>query len=149
MQDGEANPRATKWPVRVLYWLDAATFLAFGAYLMTKWQWTARYLVGMGVAVVGFVLWMVARIELGKSFSASAQARALVTTGLYSRFRHPIYLFGGLAYAGLCLAWGIAPALVYAAIIFPVQFLRAEREEAVLEQAFGEEFRHYRAKTWM
>jgi protein-S-isoprenylcysteine O-methyltransferase Ste14 len=58
------------------------------------------------MAAVGFALWLTARIQLGKSFSVRARARALVTTGLYSKFRHPIYLFGGVAYAGLLIAWG-------------------------------------------
>ena len=39
--------------------------------------------------------------------SASAPKRnQLVTSGLYSRFRHPVYLFGTLAYAGVVIAWG-------------------------------------------
>ena len=149
MREGQADVRAPKWPVRVFYWLDGIAFLGFGVFLTTRWQWNARYLVGMEVAVVGFALWMVARIELGESFSAGAQAKALVTTGLYSRFRHPIYLFGGLAFAGLFTAWSMLAGLIYVVVICPVQILRIRKEEAVLEQAFGEEYRRYKAKTWL
>ena len=52
------------------------------------------------------------------------QVRHLVTQGLYSRIRHPIYVFGSLAYFGSLLA------------------LR------VLAGAFGAEYAAYRSKTW-
>jgi protein-S-isoprenylcysteine O-methyltransferase Ste14 len=101
------------------------------------------------MAVVSFTLWMFARIQLGRSFSVRAEAKALVTTGLYSKFRHPVYLFGELAFAGLFLAWGKPiPALVYFALFIPTQIVRARKEERVLEQAFGDEYRRYRARTW-
>ena len=95
-----------RWLLRAIYWIDLVVFLGFGVYVFSQWQWNVRYLVGIGIAVASFALWMVARVQLGKSFSVRAQARALVTTGLYSKFRHPIYLFGELAFAGLFLAWG-------------------------------------------
>jgi protein-S-isoprenylcysteine O-methyltransferase Ste14 len=41
-----------------------------------------------------------------KSFSVRAEAKALVTTGLYSKFRNPVHLFGRVAYTGLFIAWG-------------------------------------------
>jgi len=135
--------------LRAIYGIDLVVFLGFGVYVFSQWQWNVRYLVGIGIAVASFALWMVARVQLGKSFSVRAQARALVTTGLYSKFRHPIYLFGELAFAGLFLAWGeLIPALAYFVLICPTQIVRSRKEEAVLEKAFGEEYRQYRASTW-
>ena len=138
-----------RWLLRAIYWIDLVVFLGFGVYVFSQWQWNVRYLVGIGIAVASFALWMVARVQLGKSFSVRAQARALVTTGLYSKFRHPIYLFGELAFAGLFLAWGeLIPALAYFVLICPAQIVRSRKEEAVLEEAFGEEYRQYKASTW-
>lgn len=135
-------------PVRVLYWLDVAVFLGFGFFVFSHRQGSVQCLVGAAVAVAGFALWMLARIQLGGSFSVSAEARKLVTTGLYSKFRHPIYLFGGVGFTGLFIAWGrLIPFLVYAGI-YSIQILRIRKEQAVLEQAFGEEYRRYKAKTW-
>ncbi len=48
-------------------------------------RWTGAILM-----VPSFVLFSVAHLPLGSSFSVSAQARNLVTTGLYSRMRNPI-----------------------------------------------------------
>jgi protein-S-isoprenylcysteine O-methyltransferase Ste14 len=132
----------------MFFWFDVAVFLGFGAFVLSRWQWNVRYLLGIGMAVVSFALWMVARVQLGESFSVRAQARALVTRGLYSKFRHPIYLFGGLAFLGLFIAWDKLLALPYVVLECPVQIWRIRKEETVLEQAFGEEYRGYRASTW-
>jgi protein-S-isoprenylcysteine O-methyltransferase Ste14 len=135
--------------LKAIFWINVAVFLGFGVFVCSQWQWTVRYLVGIGTAVVGFALWMVARVQLGKSFRVRAEARALVTTGLYSKFRHPIYLFGGVAFAGLFLAWGkLLPALAFLALTVPTQIARLRKEEAVLEQAFGDDYRRYKAGTW-
>ena len=72
----------------------------------------------------------------------------LVTKGLYSKFRHPIYLFRGIAFLGLFIAWGKLIPLLCFLLIYPLQILRARKEEKVLEQAFGEEYRRYKAGTW-
>jgi protein-S-isoprenylcysteine O-methyltransferase Ste14 len=135
--------------LRAIFWIDLAVFLGSGVFVCSQWQWTVRYLVGIGMAVVSFTLWMLARIQLGSSFSVRAEAKALVTTGLYSKLRHPIYLFGGLAYLGLFLAWGkLLLTLAFLALIIPTQIVRLRKEEAVLEKAFGDGYRRYRANTW-
>ena len=56
--------------------------------------WTAMQGFGMCSMIAGFVLWTTARVQLGKSFTVSAQAKQLLTAGLYSRIRNPIYVFG-------------------------------------------------------
>jgi protein-S-isoprenylcysteine O-methyltransferase Ste14 len=52
----------------------------------------------VGVAFIG-----VPRYQLGKSFSIRPQARELVTHGLYSKIRNPIYVFGSMIILGLIL----------------------------------------------
>jgi protein-S-isoprenylcysteine O-methyltransferase Ste14 len=134
--------------VKIHYWVDVCIFLGFAAFVVSQEPWSTRYLIGGGIAVVGFALCMLARAQLGRAFSIRAQARMLMTTGLYSKFRHPIYLFGGMAYLGLFIAWGKLIPLLCFLLIYPVQILRARKEEKVLEQAFGEEYRRYKASTW-
>ena len=110
--------------------------------------WTAMQAVGIGLAAVGFVLWTVARFQLGASFAVSAQARKLVTHGLYSKIRNPIYVFGSLVIVGMILVIGKPEWLLIFVVIIPLQIWRARKESAVLEAAFGEEYRRYRAGTW-
>jgi protein-S-isoprenylcysteine O-methyltransferase Ste14 len=87
-----------------LEWVDA---LANGATLRSTWRCSAlavwkrphtRVLaVAVSVAALCFPLWILARLELGSAFSLGAKANQLVTTGLYSRIRHPLYFFGTIA----------------------------------------------------
>jgi protein-S-isoprenylcysteine O-methyltransferase Ste14 len=136
-----------KW----LLWFDLPLLLGFAAAIMLySWAWDARHVIGMAMAAIGISLWFTARLQLGKSFSVLSKAHALVTTGLYSKFRNPIYLFGGLAYAGLFIAWGKVIPLIVFLLVFPsYQFLRARKEAEVLENAFGDEYRRYKASTWL
>jgi protein-S-isoprenylcysteine O-methyltransferase Ste14 len=131
-----------------LFWTELLFFLGFGAFVIYQALGNTQGLVGIAMAVVGRGLWILARVQLRRSFAVRAQAKTLVTTGLYSKFRHPIYLFGGIAYLGLFIAWGKLIPLLCFLLIYPVQILRARKEEKVLEQAFGEEYRRYKAGTW-
>ena len=111
-------------------------------------DWTTTKVIGAVIAAISLPLFVVARVQLGSSFSVRPNARRLVTTGLYSRFRNPVYLFSTLFLAGLSMfasAWG--PVIV-AAILVPLQLYRSRLEAEVLEEAFGEEYRRYREKTW-
>jgi protein-S-isoprenylcysteine O-methyltransferase Ste14 len=129
--------------------VDAGYFLFIAGWVAWRVPVSPRYIIGLSIGAIGFVLWMLARHQLGKSFTVSAQAKALVTTGLYSKIRNPIYFFGGVAFAGVFLAWGNMSALVgVIAIYLTMQVLRARKESAVLEQAFGDEYRRYKASTW-
>ena len=130
-------------------WLDVAAFLAFsGLLLFYCGRWSPQFVAGMAIAAAGFALWMVARRQLGSSFSPRAQAKALVTTGLYAKLSNPIYLFGQVAYLGLAIAWGNLAGFVWVALTCVAQFLRIRKERAILEQAFGEQYRAYLAGTW-
>ena len=135
--------------MKIRYWIDVCFFLGFGAFVVSREPWSTRVLIGTGIAVAGIALCVLARVQLGASFIVRAQAKSLVTTGLYSKFRHPVYFFGGIANLGLCIAWGkLIPLLCLLLLYPPVQILRARKEERVLEQAFGEEYRRYKASTW-
>jgi protein-S-isoprenylcysteine O-methyltransferase Ste14 len=89
-----------------------------------------------------------ARYTLGRSFSIAAKATELVTTGVYSRIRNPIYVSGVIFIVGLIVIVR-RPALgLILVIIVPMQILRARREARVLEAKFGEAYRQYRERTW-
>ncbi len=110
------------------------------------WGWLE--FVGICLLALGFTFWTVARFQLGKSLTVSAQAKKLVTRGLYSKIRNPIYVFGSCVMAGLILTLGRPIWLLLFLIVIPLQFWRARKEASVLEASFGEEYRSYRAQTW-
>jgi protein-S-isoprenylcysteine O-methyltransferase Ste14 len=111
--------------------------------------WPPLRIAGGVIALSSLSLIAVARIQLGRLFSIRARATRLVTTGLYSRIRNPIYVFGCIFFLGLAMfipAWWLLLALI---IVIPVQIVRARREAEVLEATFGEEYRRYRQQTWL
>ena len=133
----------------LIKFVDAGYFLAIAITVAVRVPAGPRYWIGMTLGAVGFVLWMVAREQLGKSFTVTAQANKLVTTGLYSKIRNPIYFFGGVAFLGVFIAWGNLIVLAaFLLMYFAMQALRARKESAVLEEAFGDEYRRYKASTW-
>jgi protein-S-isoprenylcysteine O-methyltransferase Ste14 len=110
--------------------------------------WGTIEIVGACLLGVGFIMWTVARFQLGSSFAVTAQARHLVTHGLYSKIRNPIYVFGSCVIAGVILVAGRPIFLLIFAAIIPLQIWRGRKEASVLEEKFGEEYRQYRAGTW-
>jgi protein-S-isoprenylcysteine O-methyltransferase Ste14 len=108
----------------------------------------AIWFVALGLSAVCAILWFVARQQLGVAFSVRPEARQLVTTGLYAKLRHPIYVFGTMAFLLVLLALQGWQALVIWAVLIPVQVIRARREAGVLAEAFGAEYQAYRSSTW-
>ena len=89
-----------------------------------------------------------ARLQLGRSFAVRAQAPELVTQGIYSKIRNPIYVFSALLVLALALTLHNVQILALLLILIPVQIMRARKESAVLEAKFGDEYRRYRQQTW-
>jgi protein-S-isoprenylcysteine O-methyltransferase Ste14 len=111
--------------------------------------WTWMQTLGACMMVAGFPLWLTAHVQLGSSFAVSAQARALVTRGLYAKFRNPIYLFGSLGIAGAFLLSGRPYLLLVFVVLIPLQVARTRNEARALEEKFGDEYRLYRRGTWL
>jgi protein-S-isoprenylcysteine O-methyltransferase Ste14 len=111
--------------------------------------WPPLRIAGAVIALASLSLIVVARFQLGRSFSVRAKATRLVTTGLYARIRNPIYIFGCFFFLGLAMfipAWWLLLLLI---LVIPMQIVRSRREAAVLEATFGEEYRRYRRQTWL
>jgi len=130
----------------------AAQIVAAGIaawYLITlRTPWNAQRIAGTVLFVLGVSGIVAARIQLGRSFSIAAQARKLITTGIYSKIRNPIYVFGTVFFTGLILIVQRPVLWIFLVILVIGQTLRARREAKVLETAFGDEYREYRKKTW-
>jgi protein-S-isoprenylcysteine O-methyltransferase Ste14 len=111
--------------------------------------WPPLRVAGAVVSLASLSLIVVARIQLGRSFSVRAKATRLVTTGLYARIRNPIYIFGCFFFLGLAMFIPTWWLLLLLLIVIPMQIVRSRREAAVLEATFGEEYRRYRRQTWL
>lgn len=113
-----------------------------------EFPWTALRVAGLAIAIPSFLLFVLARIQLGRAFSVRAQATTLVTTGLYARMRNPIYVFGGLMIAGVLISTGRPWLLLWFVVLIPLQMIRSRKEEQVLTEKFGAAYLEYKQKTW-
>jgi len=105
--------------------------------------------VALGIGAVGWVLWMLGMISLGKSLAVLPGAETLKTGGIYRYFRNPIYVGINLTLLGLLAACGSTFGMVYlATVIVPLNWYRAREEEKALLEKFGDSYRAYKEKTW-
>ena len=104
-----------------------------------------HHLLGWPMTAAGFRL-------IGRSWAAATPVRlakpaVLVTTGPYAAGRNPMYLGWAMLLLGAGVVrgsrWMVAVVPVAAALVHR----DVRREERTLEDAFGEEFRRYRASV--
>ena len=102
----------------------------------------------LGLASLG--LWTWTQVALGKEWSPQLQLRDehhLVTTGPYTRVRHPLYtaMIGyGIGLALVTANWGF---IVLAVVIIAGSVARLPREEQMMIERFGDEYTTYMRRT--
>jgi protein-S-isoprenylcysteine O-methyltransferase Ste14 len=131
-------------------------------YLVTSWldfadwhlpTWASQAAGWAGAAVFLAALWLLWRshVDLGRNWSALVEIRqehTLVTGGVYRRIRHPMYAahwLWAVAQVLLLQNWIAGPALLV--FFLPLYWLRVPREEQLLLDQFGDEYRAYMSHT--
>ncbi len=137
-----------KFTINILITAVVAGVAAIILWRYAPAKWSPMQITGLALFTVGFVLWTVARFQLGASITVTAQAKQLVSHGLYSRIRNPIYIFGSMLIAGFILALARPIWLLVLVVIVPLQLWRAHEEAKVLHASFGEQYEAYRRQTW-
>lgn len=109
---------------------------------------------GLLIYVFGmsFLLW--ARRTLGKNWGISTSLQAklhndheLIQDGPYALVRHPIYFGAWVFMLGLLLLYPVWVILILAVSMVASFSMRAQREETVLEERFGNAWVEYRKRT--
>jgi protein-S-isoprenylcysteine O-methyltransferase Ste14 len=103
----------------------------------------------LAIAILAAVVLFTARWQLGTSFSVTPQARELVTHGVYSKIRNPIYFFSAVLVTTVLVALLYRCAFLPLAILVPVQIICAREEWRVLEARFGDEYQSCGKGTWV
>lgn len=125
----------------------ATPFLGFADIDLPDWL----HGTAIAVACLGMIVFYRAHADLGRQWSVSVELREnhqLVDTGIYAWMRHPMYSALFLitaAQAGLLDNWlaGFSGLASFTALYA----LRVAKEEQLMDEAFGQAWRDYAAKT--
>ncbi len=122
------NRRTMKLRGADLEIVATAGFGIYLAYIGRNGPWTPQHVGGAVLIAAGFTGWLIARLQIREFFTPRAEARGLVTTGIYSKIRNPIYFFGLVFFAGIILymsvpLWGL---VLMALIIHDANLARAK-----------------------
>jgi protein-S-isoprenylcysteine O-methyltransferase Ste14 len=117
--------------------------------LLSKFPHDLITYIGIGLIIPSLVLELIAFYQLGNSFAVSPQAKELVTKGLYTKLRHPMYLFQILLILGIAIV--TRDLIAYVVCVFAIVFViwRVRKENRVLEEKFGDVYRAYRKQAWL
>jgi protein-S-isoprenylcysteine O-methyltransferase Ste14 len=105
----------------------------------TQWRW-----IGLALTVVGAGMVVVAFGHL----RALIHPEALVTTGLFTKIRHPVYL----AFMLWLVAWPVyqdaAVSLAFGALGIAATLYWRHTEQLNLLEQYGDDYREYMKRTW-
>jgi len=131
-------------------WIWILVVVGAWGYMVFRFHgWNAHQIAGLAIMIPALCLWAVARLQLGSSFAVTAQAKELVTHGLYSKIQNPIYLFSAIFIAGIILFFGNPIWFLVFLVLIPMQVARIRKERRALEAKFGDAYREYRKHTWV
>lgn len=84
-----------------------------------------------------------------KAHQQSSNIDSVVSTGVFGRIRHPMYLSLILMYFGFAIAWGVLWIFLPAFLFSILTVFTAIREEEFLVQKLGSQYEEYmRAVPW-
>lgn len=129
-------------------YIDFLLMSLFFLYVFYTINMTLYYFICISFTLINIILWVISRVQLGNSFSVTAQAKQLVSNGIYSKIRNPMYVFSFLSLVGMVAYLNSMPGYCLLLILLIVQVRRSEKESAALKAKFGELYADYREKTW-
>ena len=109
------------------------------------WRW-----LGIALGVLSLVGLVEVHRQLGRQWSAYLEIQEnhqLITTGIYSRVRHPMYSVLITLHVAISLMTANVAVIAFCALRVILFFVRIRREERMLMGQFGEEYRQYMERT--
>jgi protein-S-isoprenylcysteine O-methyltransferase Ste14 len=101
---------------------------------------------GMALGIISLAQQIWTHVTLQKNWSAakkSGKNNVVITRGPYFWIRHPLYMALMLLLIGLSLVSGFSLFLLLASLSIPFFNNAARKEEAIMVQQFGDEYRDY------
>ncbi len=108
-----------------------------------------RATVGTPIVLLSFYFESVAHKALRKAHSQPDEIKKLVTNGIYSKLRHPIYLGRIFVNLGFFIIFPILPMLIVTISFVILWYLMAFYEETILIKMFPKKYKKYKKKVPM
>ena len=105
-------------------------------------------IIGFIICAIGVIFIIAGIITLGEYFTTSIIPKGLVTTGIYSKIRHPMFTGAILVYIGIVVIFqSIIGFLLVIFILIPFFIYSAIEEEKILSKKFKDKYIAYKKKT--
>ncbi len=88
-------------------------------------------------------------ITLGLKAAETHYAEKLVTIGIYSKVRHPMYLGWIITHIGMCFIFSALYALLFTPFLLILLYIISKKEEQELIREFGNVYKNYQKKVPM
>jgi len=147
------NPNINKFihpPIVALFWIIISYLI--GRYIpLTIPSSTITKIIGLGLIIIALGFAFSAFNEFRKlqtTLDPHGSVKTLATNGVYKLSRNPIYLGFLLMVIGFPLYSGYYSGVIIAAFfLISMNRLVIEKEEAYLEEKFGEVYKNYKSKV--
>jgi protein-S-isoprenylcysteine O-methyltransferase Ste14 len=118
--------------------------ISLAPYILPRWApldspfHMYAYLIVMGLILVGGLINLIGLLTLRRAFTIMTEARALVTRGIFSHIRHPLYTGHFIMFFGSLLLRLHGYTIIMYLLFAAGQVIRARMEERKLTQVFPE-----------
>lgn len=139
------------WIVEILLYALHSSFHLFPASLHAQLiNSPAAKVAGAALITVGLIIFILAFVSFGDSWRIGVDEKtpgALVTAGIFSISRNPIYVFLDLWFFGIFLINGRLIFLIFALLTVAAVHWQILQEESFLAKLYGQAYRDYCART--
>lgn len=129
-------------------YIDLFLYSIFLTYILINFEVSTINIIILTMTFGALMFWIISRVQLGSSFSLIPEAKEVVTNGIYSKIRHPIYFFTLIANLGVIYLLDNKYLYLLMPIFIIVQYIRIQKEEYLLTKKFGNKYLDYKKSTW-
>jgi len=127
-----------EWPIIILMGILGEIF-SWGKIPLSPYS----NFVGGAILLGGWIFHAYCHRVHKQAHEQSQRIEGLVTTGVFSKIRHPMYLSLIFMYLGLAIAWGVVWMLLLSLFFSALTVLTTIKEEEVLLRRFGPQYEEY------
>ncbi|MDC1205496.1 hypothetical protein N8083_01460 [Candidatus Pacebacteria bacterium] len=105
-------------------------------------------ILGTLTTLIGYLFWFLSRYYLGKAYALLPEARYVVSDGIYSKIRHPLYISQMITLGGIIIFIENPKLWWLFLFVLLCQLYRKSQEEKLLIKKFVIKYTDYMKSTW-